>query len=74
MAAHPAPAPVPESRPAPEVPLLAVFAGLIVVAMIPISLVIAAPSIVTLVAAVATVAGFAIAVTALLARMIGPEG
>jgi hypothetical protein len=42
--------------------------------MVPISLVIAAPSIVTLVAAVATVAGFAIAVTALLARMIGPEG
>jgi hypothetical protein len=72
MAAHPAPAP--ESRPDPEVPLLAVFAGLIVVAMVPISLVIAAPSIVTLVAAVATVAGFAIAVTALLARMIGPEG
>ena len=71
MAAHPAPAP--EPTPAPEFPLLAVFAGLIVVAMVPISLMIAAPSTVTLVAALATVAGFAVAITALLARMIGPE-
>lgn len=71
MAAHHAPAP--EPTPAPEFPLLAIFAGLIVVAMVPISLMIAAPSIVTLVAALVTVAGFAIAVTVLLARMIGPE-
>ena len=73
MAVQPAPAPSPESRPAPEFPLLPIFAGLIVVALVPISLVIAAPSIVTLVAALATVAGFAIAITALLAHMIGPE-
>src|SRR4051794_25592110 len=65
MAAHPAPA--------PEFPLLAIFAGLIVVAMVPICLVLVAPSMLTLIVAVATVAGFAIAVTALLARMIGSE-
>ena len=66
------PAPAPETKPAPEFPLLMIFAGLIVVAMVPICLVIAAPSTVTLVAALAVVAGFAIAVTALLARLIGP--
>jgi len=71
MAPHPAPAP--ESTPAPEFPLLAIFAGLIVVAMVPICLVIAAPSTLTLIAALATVAGFAIAVTVLLSRMIGSE-
>jgi len=71
MAAHPAPAP--ESQPVPEFPLLAIFAGLIVVAMVPICLVIAAPSTVTLIAALATVAGFAVALTALLARLIGTE-
>jgi glycosyltransferase involved in cell wall biosynthesis len=72
MATHPAPAP--EPRPAPEFPLLAIFAVLIIVAIVPISLVIAAPSTLTLIVALATVAGFAIAVTALLARIIGPEG
>ena len=72
MAAHPAPTPEPTT--APEFPLLAIFAGLIVVAIVPIALVIAAPSIVTLVAALATVAVFAIAISALLARIIGPEG
>jgi hypothetical protein len=71
MAAHPAPAP--ESRPEAESPLLAIFAALIVVAMVPICLVIAVPSTLTLVAALGTVIAFAIAVTWLLARIIGPE-
>ena len=70
MAAHPAPAPEPQS--APEFPLLAIFAGLIVAAMVPIGLVIAFPSILTLIAALTTVIVFAIAISALLARMIGP--
>jgi len=72
MAAHPAP--TPEPQPVPEFPLLAIFAGLIVVAMVPICLVIAVPSTVTLIVALATVAGFAVALTALLARLIGTEG
>ena len=60
--------------PAPEFPLLAIFAGLIVAAMVPICLVTSAPSTVTLITAVATVAGFAMtAVTAILARLIGTE-
>lgn len=53
--------------------LLAVFALLIVVAVAVIGLVIAVPSTVTLVAAMATVISFAIGVTYLLARMIGPQ-
>ena len=72
MAAHPIH--TPEPTPAPEFPLLAIFAGLIVVAMVPICLVIAVPTTLTLIAAVATVIAFAIAITALLARMIGAEG
>ena len=70
MAAHPAPDPAP----APESPLLAVFAALIVVAIIPIGLVIAAPSLLTLIAAIGTVIAFAIVVCWMLARIIGPEG
>ena len=72
MAAHPVQAT--ESEPTAESPLLAIFAALIVVAIIPIALVIAVPSTVTLVAAIGTVIAFAILVTWLLARMIGPEG
>ena len=72
MAAHPAP--TNESFPAPEVPLLAIFAGLIVVAVVAIGLVIAVPTTVTLIAALGTVIAFAILVTWMLARMIGPEG
>ena len=72
MAAHHAP--IPEPQPAAEFPLLAIFAALIVVALVPICLVIAVPSTIALIAAVATVAGFAIALTALLTRMIGSEG
>jgi hypothetical protein len=53
--------------------LLAVFALLIVVAVVVISLVIAVPSTVTLVAALVTVMCFAVGVTYLLARMIGPQ-
>ena len=59
--------------PRPEFPLLAIFAGLIVVAMIPICLVIAVPSVLTLIAALATVIVFAIAVCWMLGRIIGPE-
>jgi hypothetical protein len=71
MAAHPIHTPEPES--APESPLLAVFAVLIVVAIVPIGLVIASPSTVTLVAALGTVIAFAVLVTWMLARLIGPE-
>ena len=72
MAAHPAPAS--EPKPTPEVPLLTIFAGLIVVAIVPIGLVIAEPSTLTLIAALATVIVFAGAVTWMIARIIGPEG
>jgi hypothetical protein len=72
MAAHPAPAP--ESQNTAESPLLAVFALLIVVAIVPIGLVIAMPSMVTLIAALGTVIAFAVVVTWMLARIIGPEG
>jgi hypothetical protein len=58
---------------APETWLLAVFALLIVAAMVPIGLLLAAPSVVALVFALAVVIAFAIGVCALLARMIGPE-
>jgi VIT1/CCC1 family predicted Fe2+/Mn2+ transporter len=71
MAAHPVHTPEPEA--APESPLLAIFAALIIVAIVPIALVIAVPSTVTLIAAVGTVIAFASLVTWLLARMIGSE-
>lgn len=61
----------PDRNEAPEVPLLGVFALLIVIAMVPIGFVIAVPSTLTLVLAVGTVMGFAAAVSYLLARMIG---
>ncbi len=48
MAAHPVHTPEPEA--APESPLLAIFAALIIVAIVPIALVIAVPSTVTLIA------------------------
>ncbi len=54
----------------PEVPLLGVFAALIVVAVVVIGFMIAVPTMLTLVLAVATVIGFAVAVTALLGRML----
>jgi hypothetical protein len=72
MAAHPAP--THEPTPAPEVPLLAIFAGLIVVAVVAIGIVIAVPTTLTLIGAIGTVIAFAILVTWVLARMIGPEG
>jgi hypothetical protein len=72
MAAHPAP--TNEPVPAPETPLLAIFAVLIIVAVVAIGLVIAAPSMLTLFVALGTVIGFAVLVTWMLARMIGPEG
>ena len=68
------PAPHSDPQPAPESPLLAVFAVLIIVAVFAISLMIAMPSMVTLIAALGTVIAFAIGVTWLLARIIGPEG
>jgi len=72
MAAHPAPTHEPVS--APETPLLAGFALLIIVAVVAIGLVIAIPSTVTLIVAFGTVIGFAVLVTWMLARMIGSEG
>ena len=68
------PDPPTDPQPAPEFPLLAIFAALIIVAVFAISLVIAMPSMVTLIAALGTVIAFAIAVTWMLARIIGPEG
>ena len=68
------PAPPTEAQPTPEFPLLAIFAALIVVSVVVISLVIAMPSMVTLVAALGTVIAFAVAITWMLARIIGPEG
>jgi hypothetical protein len=70
MAAHPHPAP--ETQP-PEFPLLGLFAVLVIVALIPICLVIAVPSTVTVVVALVTVIGFAVAIAAVLSRIIGPE-
>jgi hypothetical protein len=67
---HIPPEPATEST---EAWLLAVFAVLIVVAVVMIGLVIAVPSTITLIAALATVIGFAIGVSYLLARMIGPQ-
>jgi uncharacterized RDD family membrane protein YckC len=71
MAVHHAP--THEPAPAPETPLLAIFAVLIIVAVVAIAAVIAAPSMLTLLIALGTVIGFAILVTWMLARMIGPE-
>jgi hypothetical protein len=68
------PTPPTEPQPAPESPLLAIFAALIVIAVVAISLMIAMPSIGTLILALGTVIAFAIAVTWMLARIIGPEG
>jgi hypothetical protein len=53
--------------------LLGVFALLIIAAMIPIGLLIAAPSVIALVFALTTVISFAAGVSYLLARMIGPQ-
>lgn len=69
MAAHHAP----EPQPSPEAPLLGLFALLVIVALIPICLVIVAPSAVTVVVALATVIVFAAAVTAVLLHLIGHE-
>jgi hypothetical protein len=69
MAAHTTEAP--ERTEAVESPLLVVFAVLIVVAMVPIGLVIAVPSPVTLAVALLTVMAFAGALAWLLGRMIG---
>ena len=71
MAAHAHPTTDPE--PAPESPLLGLFALLIVIAMVPIGFVIAIPSALTVTLAVATVIAFAICIVAVLARIIGPE-
>jgi hypothetical protein len=62
---------VPEPTEAPESPLLAIFALLIVVGVFAIGLMIAVPTILTLIIALATVMGFAAAVSYLLAGTIG---
>ena len=68
------PSPHAEAQPTPEFPLLAIFAALIVVSVVVISLVIAMPSTVTLIAALGTVIAFAAAIAWMLGRIIGPEG
>ena len=62
-----------ESRPAedPEVPLLGVFALLIIIAVVAIGVMIAVPTTLTMIIALGTVIGFAVAVSAMLGRMIG---
>ena len=64
-------APADESADAPEVPLLAVFALLIVAAVFAIVLMIPVRTTVTLIVALGSVMGFAAAVSYLLGRMIG---
>jgi len=72
MAAH---APVAEDRPEPAVGaiLLPLFAVALIVAVVVISLVIALPGMVTLIAAMATVIGFTAGIVVILGRLIGPE-
>ena len=62
-----------ESRPEeePEVPLLGVFALLIVLAVVAIGAMIAVPTTLTMIIALGTVVACAVAVSALLGRMIG---
>ena len=63
--------PSPHPHEAPEFPLLAIFSLLIVISVVVIGLMIAVPTMVTLIVALGTVMGFAAAVSYLLARMIG---
>ena len=72
MAALPAPRTDPEQT--AEFPLLAIFAAFIVIAVVAIGFVIAMPSIGTLILALGSVIVFAIAISWMLARIIGPEG
>ena len=55
----------------PEVPLLGVFALLIVLAVVAIGFMIAVPTMLTMIIALGTVIGFAVLVSAMLGRMIG---
>ena len=55
----------------PEVPLLGVFALLIVLAVVAIGFMIAVPTMLTMIIALGTVIGFAVVVSAMLGRMIG---
>jgi hypothetical protein len=68
------PAPAPEPCPVVERPPFVIFASVLVNAMIPVCLVNGLPSTLTLVGAIVTLAAFAIAVTMVLVRVIGPEG
>ena len=61
------------SEPTTGAGLLPVFALAVVVATIAICAVVAAPSTVTLVVALAAVIGFGAGIVALLGRLIGPE-
>jgi hypothetical protein len=63
----------PDVRPGedPEVPLLGVFALLIVLAVVAIGVMIAVPTTMTMVVALGTVIGCAVFVSAMLGRMIG---
>ena len=53
--------------------LLPIFALAVVVAMIAISIVVAAPSTLAVIVALAAVIGFGAGIVALLSRLIGPE-
>jgi hypothetical protein len=68
MAAHTTRQPAAE---APESPLLAVFALLIVLGVVAIGLMLAVPTVLTMVIALVTVMGFAVGISYLLARIIG---
>lgn len=53
--------------------LMPIFGGATIIGIVVICLMLAYPSTVTAIAALATVIGFAAALTALLGRLIGPE-
>jgi hypothetical protein len=72
MAAHATPEHT-TPEPTAGVALLPTFALAIVAAVIAIGFVIASPSLVTLVIAMAAVLGFAVGIVVLLGRLIGPE-
>jgi hypothetical protein len=72
MAAVPTHEPA-ETSSAAESPLLAVFAAAVIVGAAVISIMIAAPSTISMIAALVTVMGFAVGVTYLLARVIGED-
>jgi len=69
MAAHTEPT----TEPSSGAGLLPIFAIAVIVATVAICVVVASPSVVALVVALASVIGFGAGIVALLGRLIGPE-